>query len=199
MTRREIAALCCRVLALIVVAWALTYFAHLLVLLNTAIASSTPTGYPENAFWGVKISGSLGCALLLFAMALGWQAETISRWMASDDPAHVTGPELSADALMTVACTGVGLYAVTRTLPTFFRLVAILASSQSTLGEIWADNAWKISFGADGLLLAWGVWLVLGGRGLARIVKWARSAGKDQQPANSGNPSPPDSLQPEEK
>jgi hypothetical protein len=184
MNRREIAALCCRIVALIVVAWALTYFAQMLLQLDLAITNSTSAVRPENLFWGVKLSGSMGCALLLFAMALGWKADAISRWMASDDPNPVTGPDLSADALMPVACAGVGLFAVSRTLPTFFRLAAVLVTGQMTAGEIWADNEWNVSIIADSLLLAWGLWLILGARGLMRVVSWARSAGKELKPAN---------------
>jgi hypothetical protein len=190
MTRREIAVLCCRVLALVVVAWALTYFAQMLVSLNLAIANSTSSGFPENAFWGVKISGSLACALLLFAMALGWKSNVFARWMASDDPAPVAGPELSAEALLPVASTAVGLYAVTRALPTFLRLAAVSVSGQSTLREIWADGEWKVNLISDFLLLAWGVWLIFGTRGLIHIVTWARSAAPRIEPPNGASSLP---------
>ena len=119
--------------------------------------------------------------------------------MASDDPSPVTGPELSAEALMPVACTGVGLFAVTRALPTFFRFIAALASGETTPGEVWADVEWKVSLGADALLMAWGLWLVLGGRGLVRIVAWARSARKESPQPNFDNPPPLEHPNPEKK
>ena len=186
MTRREIAALCCRILAIVVLAWAAMYFVNTVSLLGSAFANSSRFGGVDNPYFdGAKTSGSVGCLLLLFAMTLGWKAELVARWMATDDPEPVSGPEMSADALLPVACTGVGLFAVTRALPTFFRLAAIVATNQSTVGEIWGDDDWKISLLADGLLLAWGVWLVFGNRGLIRIVRWARSARKAPQRENS--------------
>jgi hypothetical protein len=53
-----------------------------------------------------------------------------------------------------------------------------------TAGELWADKEWNVSIIADSLLLAWGLWLILGARGLMRVVSWARSAGKEVKPAN---------------
>jgi hypothetical protein len=185
-------------MALVVLAWGIGYLAQALVLLGYAIENSTPFGTTTNAYWGVKLNGVLGFSLVLLAMALGWQAEALARWAASDDPAPVSGPDISSEALMPVACAGVGLFAITRALPTFFRFVSTIVFTPSALNEVLGDNEWKTSLGADALLLAWGLWLIFGNRGLFRIVKWARSGGKEPLPSNSGNPSPPDSSQSEE-
>ena len=87
----------------------------------------------------------------------------------------MTGPEMSADALMPVGCMVAGLFALSRALPTFFRLVSMITLTPTTFGETWDDDEWKISLGADLLLAAWGLWLMFGNRGLIRIVRWART------------------------
>ena len=199
MTRREIAALCCRTIALIVLAWALMYLVEVIPALSSALANTDRYGASPNYFAAVTSYGMLGSMLLLFAMLLWWNAEAISRWMAPEDPAPVTGPELSAEALMPVASVGVGLFAITRALPTFFRFLSTIMLTPSTLSEILSDGEWKASLAADALLMAWGVWLIFGNRGLVRILKWARTAGKDFSPATSNYPSPPGVFPPEEK
>ncbi len=164
MTRREIAALCCRVVALIVLVWAIMYFVMMLQTLGSVMASpnSDRYGAATNLFsTQVIYFGTLGCALVLFSMALAWKARMFSTWMAPDDPAPVTGPELSAEALMPVACAGVGLFAVTRALPTFARAFALLLSTDTSLGWMMADDEWKASLMSDALLAAWGLWLIL--------------------------------------
>lgn len=198
MTRREIAALCCRVTALVVLSWSVVYFAMMVPILGAAVMG------PKSARYGTATSvaasqlatyGTVGCMHLLVAMALAWKARTISRWMASDDPAPVTGPELSAAALMPVACAGVGLYAVTHALPTFFRMIGGMTSGEFTWSDYWNDEAWRSSLISDGLLLAWGIWLTFGSRGLVRLILWAQSAAKNESSPEetmpSSSPSPP--------
>jgi hypothetical protein len=58
--------------------------------------AATATVFPAQ----VTAFGIVGCAGLLIAMALAWKSELISRWMAAEDQTPVTGPELSAEALM---------------------------------------------------------------------------------------------------
>jgi hypothetical protein len=193
MTRREIAALCCRIVALIVLAWALTYLVEVIPALNLALANSGRYGAGPSYFAAVTSLGMLGSILLLFAMGLWWNAEAISQWMGPEDPEPVTGPELSAEALMPVASMGVGLFAITRAAPTFFRLVTSVALTPTTLGDSW-NNDWKVALASDALLMAWGVWLVLGSRGLVRIVKWARTAGKVSPKTVSTSPPPEDAA-----
>jgi len=200
MTRREIAELCCRVMALDFLAWAGMSLVGAVSLLGSAIANSHQFGTMESPyFFPVKILGSLGCFLLLFAMALGWKAEMISRWMAPDDRARVTGPEISSAALMPVACIGVGLFAVTQAASTFFRFFAQIALRESMLGEAWESDDWKISLVSAAMLLAWGIWLMFGNRGLVCLVKWARSVGKESPIEVSGESTPPDVTQREER
>jgi hypothetical protein len=186
MTRREIAALCCRIVALIVLAWALTYLVQVIPALNSALAN-TGRGAGPGYFSAVMGYGMLGCTLLLFAMTLWWNADAISRWMAPEDSVPVTGPELSADALMSVASLGVGLFAITRAAPTFFRFATSVALTQTSLDDFWRDDEWKVALASDALLTAWGAWLIFGNRGLVRIVKWARIAGKE--PPQTGSES----------
>lgn len=187
MTRREIAALCCRVVALVVLAWALMYLVMMIYAFGTAIEGPNLGRYGTGTSLlsrEVGYFGSLGCALLLFSMALAWKAQLFSGWMATDDPTPVTGPELSAESLMPVACAGVGLFAITRALPTFSRFVALLLAGETTLDEMLTAD-WKASLLSEGLLLAWGLWLLAGNRGLVRLLVWARSAGSD-----SSSPTP---------
>jgi hypothetical protein len=190
MTRRDIAALCCRIVALIVLAWALMYLVEVIPALSSALANKGGYGAGPNYFAAVTGYGMLGCILLLFTMALWWNAEAISRWMAPEDPSPVTGPEMSSEALMPVACTGVGLYAVTRALPTFFRFFTTLLFTPSSLDDILGDSEWKTSLVAEALLMAWGIWLIFGSRGLIRMARWARTAGKDLPPGSPGSPPP---------
>ena len=89
MTRREIAALCCRLLALVVLMWAIIFSITMVLALGTVLANSGRPGSSSNAIPGITGFGTVACGLLLFAMTLGWKADWISRWLAPDDPAPV--------------------------------------------------------------------------------------------------------------
>ncbi|MBI3862023.1 MAG: hypothetical protein HY290_09010 [Planctomycetia bacterium] len=195
MTRREVAALCCRMVALFFLAWGVTQLVLVLPALGSAIlgVASGRYGVVEGIFTPkVTMYGTLSCSLLLVAMGISWKAEAISHLMAADDPAPVTGPEFSAAALMPVACAGVGMFAITSAMPNFLRVMTAVVFTDSTLREYWDDDDWRTSLISDGLLFAWGIWLTFGSRGLIRLILWARSAKPDHAPdAEQALPSPP--------
>jgi hypothetical protein len=71
MTRREIAALCCRVVALVVLAWSLIYLVMMIYAFGAAIDAATLSRFGSGTSLfsrEVNYFGSLGCALLLFSM-----------------------------------------------------------------------------------------------------------------------------------
>jgi hypothetical protein len=68
-----------------------------------------------------------------------------------------------------------------------------LALTESRLDDFWNDDNWKVDLTSDGLMLAFGVWLTFGSRGIVRLILWARSAAK---PAPSAADEPPQSSLP---
>jgi hypothetical protein len=178
MTRREVAVLCCRVLALVVLAWSFITSASVFPLLGEMLVGPSPYGTgARSRSTTATVHVTATCAGLLVAMALAWKADVISHWMATDDPAPVTGPELSTQALLPVACVAVGLFTIVRALPTIWRLLAGIVYFESSFSEYWADDEWKVSLTSDVIMLALGAWLTFGSREFVRLIMCARSGG----------------------
>lgn len=78
-------------------------------------------------------------------------------------------PPATADTWLAMGCTLIGLWTLTNTLP---RLVYFLYLNHSTDAPWWADS--ELLYVGGKLVIA--VWLVLGGRGVGKIFRWAQYA-----------------------
>jgi hypothetical protein len=128
-------------------------------------------------FFQVRGSQSPDYVYVTFMFALNvviilvlWFFPRIIAWklLPSDDTR--SQPPATADTWLAMGCTLIGLWTFTTTIP---RLVEYLYLVKST------DDRWGLApeVVSELVKLAIAVWLVLGGKGVGRIFRWAQYAG----------------------
>ena len=129
-------------------------------------------------FFQVRGSHSPDYVYVTFMFALNvviilvlWFFPRIIAWklLPSDDTR--SQPPATADTWLAMGCTLIGLLTLTTTIP---RLVEYLYLSNSTDTGWWGLAPEVLS---QLVKLAIAVWLVLGGKGVGRIFRWAQYAG----------------------
>ncbi len=110
---------------------------------------------------------------LLIALVLWFKAGALAARMVSDDPAPVTRPDLTQEAVLAIALTAVGAFALISVL----RPMATSIIHMSLVEETWASPRWQGVFWSSMIGLALSMWLIFGSRGIARFVLWVRTAG----------------------
>jgi hypothetical protein len=80
-------------------------------------------------------------------------------------------PSATADTWLAIGCTLIGLWTLTRTIPKLFEDLLIVSSNEGH------DNALSFLLLYDAVQLGIAVWLVLGGKGVGKIFRWAQYAG----------------------
>src|SRR5262245_3213490 len=109
MSRREVAELACRVLALylsVKVLDALWQFSANLFAIRQ--------GYDPNALWTVFLMAGYLVAVFGVAALLWSKTDYFARRMAADDPAPVTRNDWDPETVLSVACAIIGVYALIR-------------------------------------------------------------------------------------
>lgn len=180
MTRLEIATLACKILAV----W---------MFVQTVLMAYTVVNMFVSLLIGVFGNGRFGAdlaiagfaslhvlVLLLIGLVLWFKAGTLAARMVSDDPTPVTRPEMTQEAVLAIALTAVGAFALISVL----RPMATSIISMSLAEETWASPRWQAVFWSSLIGLALAIWLIFGSRGIARFVLWVRTAG-----VNSGDES----------
>jgi hypothetical protein len=128
-------------------------------------------------FLQVKRSQSPDYMYMTFMFALNvviilvlWFFPRIIAWklLPSDD--RRPEPPATTDTWLAMGCTLIGLWTLTTTIP---RLVYYLYLLNSTDAPWWLDPEVLHEL----VKLAIAVWLVLGGKGVGRIFRWAQYAG----------------------
>jgi hypothetical protein len=84
-------------------------------------------------------------------------------------------PSANADSWLAIGCALIGLWTLTTSIPRLIYLLYILKST----GDQWlADSGLWYQIARSAI----GVWLVLGGKGVARVFRWAQYAGIRKEP-----------------
>jgi hypothetical protein len=88
-------------------------------------------------------------------------------------PGKPSGP----DAWLTIGCTLLGLWVLTDAIPALVRNIYVLFYTNRI--NMSAPEGWGARTLQIGVELAIAVWLLLGARGLRRVISWARGVGAD--------------------
>jgi hypothetical protein len=175
LTRLEIAELACKILAVWALAQAALSITPLFLLLFLAFSD------PGRAF-AASFSAIIPVGEIIVGIFLWGYSRAIGRRMVRDDPMPVVSTDMDGEHLMSIAFAAIGIYAVWASSEDFFRkAVQILYTCREegiTYADFWANDDWNASFFGTLGSLALGMWLLLGSRGIVRIVR--RIQGKDQ-------------------
>ena len=184
MTRRDIAFLACRILALWLFVQAALNLSAVLVMF-TALAASMFGHTPWRArFVMTLISGLPGVVQFVAGVLLWWKSAWFARRMAPAEETEGVTALLDARTVMAIACAAVGLFLA---VPAVRQLAQFLLVAVRYSDEDLYSNGTGIDFVTQVLpailqaLLA--IWLIFGARGIARVVHVMRTYPNLRPPA----------------
>ncbi|MGQ0637497.1 MAG: hypothetical protein ACT4QC_23060 [Planctomycetaceae bacterium] len=177
MTRMQLASLACKVLALYCFVHAFTALVQFVLVLVPAIWDFACFGLNSTQFGSVTTVGSYVVAMLVPAAWLWRNADHLARRMVFDDSEPVTPEAWSAEICLSVACTAIGVFAVMQALQQLLLLTVNSWSISPFPAGLVKDPRHLALFLGQVLYAALGGWLILGSRGVARLLIWAREAG----------------------
>ncbi len=182
MTQREIANLCCRVLAVYALLQAFGRITYLASLLWPLFQTRTTT---TEAVFGALIGASEPILWLMAGGFLWRWSGLIAAWMVGTDlHDHRDEPDnqrrtASAEAVHLIAFSTVGLWVLVDAVPRMLSFLVHFAYVRFHGQVTGAANGgmWLESFIDDALRLALGMYLLFGASGLLRIVRGTKNFG----------------------
>lgn len=175
MTRREIAALVCQAIALLVFAYAAFFGVGAILAFVFAFLSMPFRGWTDwNELYAAMILSVPFVATLIVAIVYWKTSDSIASKMVSDDPTPVTTFSIDVQDIMMVAFSTAGVFILVDGVRDFVAIVYLAHDADFTAREFWYNhNTWSAL-----IELGLALWLVLGSRGIVRLIHWLRTAGK---------------------
>ena len=177
MTRREIAALVCKVLALWMFALGVLHGTSAVVL---AIATVGRLFIDEYAQWRWRAmfayTGVPAVCQLVAGIVLWKMSGQLAGHMVSDDATPVTREDINAESVMSIAFATVGVFLLVPVLGDLARSLVGLVRGDYTLSD-WASARWHPNLWSSIVVLAFAVWLILGSRGIVKVIHRCRTVG----------------------
>jgi hypothetical protein len=174
MTKREIAALSFRILAL----WLFTEFAIMLcsILGGSIIAILTVFSGQRQAdsLWTSIGFGAIPALIYLALSAILWiNANRLAAYVYDDQIDDDLSGKITwkVEDVLAAAFAVMGVYIVVSAIPTLFRRLARLFASGTPVKVVWEDLNWQIEFWATMIQIFLGLWLAIGMRGIVRFLR----------------------------
>lgn len=176
MTIKELARLSCKVLAVYTLVLAIQSLNHFAIL-PVSVGDNFPAGVAA-----LMVMAAFMPSILLLALAaiLWFRADRLAGHMAPGENTSWEKPAVTGEDVQVIAFSVVGVMVLAGAVPELFQLVSNLALQRSTQFQPFNEtvSVYTVSR-ATGLAvrLAIGIWLLLGARGLAGLLKTLREAG----------------------
>jgi len=176
MTRRELAAMACKIMALYVALSALTWIVQFAISAIPAIWEMIVLGFTYSRASPVITMSAYLVSAVVGAAVLWCGSDYFARRMANDDHTPVTSEAWDPETCLSIAMAAIGLSVAIDSLNRLVYFMPEINRIAALSGDLNADPRWWIEIFATVMTLSIGVWLMFGSRGLARFVRWARSA-----------------------
>ena len=177
MTRQEIAALACRIIAVWLFCQAALSIYGVVVLAGLLIPDFISRGYDSRLLAGTAVSGLMGLGSALPGAFLWWKSGRIGIRMTSADPTPVTSSNLDRKTVLGIAFTAVGAFIALQVIPDIIRPLFFVVGGDATFDDLWSNAEWQARFWTNMAQLALSLWFVFGSRGIANMVMRFRPAG----------------------
>ena len=183
MTKREIAALICKVLGIYVFIGALNSLPLLFLpaLTSMANASSGATSIENTARWASVINALPVILNILAGLFLWLGADNLARRMAKDTDT-VAQPVIGQEAQI-VAFSALGLFTLLQVIPRVGQIATnlyILSQQDAMIRREFKDLTAPNIVGVV-IQLSLGLWLLFGASGLVKLLQSFRTVGMDKQ------------------
>jgi hypothetical protein len=172
MNRQEVAALICKSLALLLFAVA-ACFAVTVLSISITLLMSEPWNRSISSFLVVLLPGLFVFSILIVGIVYWKKSNAIAARMVSADPTPVTLQSINVQDLTVLAFSIVGIVFLVEGILEFLRVVFLSREFAFTPSEFWYNSATLTAL----VQLALAFWLVLGSRGIVRLIYWLRTAG----------------------
>ncbi|MHC4563021.1 MAG: hypothetical protein ACYS8X_09645 [Planctomycetota bacterium] len=198
MTKRELAALACKILALWVVYRGILWLSVSVLSVFYWIVEMCSSGfhYVPMSEWSGRygvFSVLPGIVAIGFALLLWKKANSLAARMVADESAPPNLASADANSLLTVAIVVLGVVLIVLSLPVIVTTLIwpFFVREVPDAGSRWDSVYWHQSFWAPIVRITLGLWLVCGTRGIVRILARARTMGhkSGDNEAGSGSPS----------
>jgi hypothetical protein len=135
--------------------------------------------------WWEVVGAALGTLLLagaplLFAAVLWRRADRLARRMVGDDVDQAPSAGIGYEGLLSVGISITGAVVLIGVLREAADAVATMAASKRTLETWWHEPWWVHRFWNAVIGVALSLWTMFGSRGIARVIVWARTAGRHE-------------------
>lgn len=185
MTRRDIAGLACRIIAVYLLTQAVLSLAGGAVATLFGIASMISRGRTEfEYFFGSAVYILPGIGSGLAGWFLWAKSVRIAARMVPDEPVSISLGSVTAADLLSIALSISGVFVTLNAVAYIVRNFALITAERNF--SYWrSTSSWNQTFWSAVVELALGIWLIFGSRGIAAIIRKLRH----QDPP--GSPTPP--------
>lgn len=174
MTRRELAALVCKTLALVMFAQAAFLSITGILLFALTLTAAPFRGWLD---WDQLQAYLILSVPMLAALAVGlvyWKrSDAIASRMVSASIAPVTELPISVEDVMVVAFSTAGVFILVDGIRDAVAVIIVASRYDFTRSELW----YNVETAAAWVQVGFALWLVLGSRGIVRAIRWLRTAG----------------------
>lgn len=127
---------------------------------------------PPAAFATAAMPVVMTLGTLIVSLIVWLKADRIAARMVADDPAPVTGPQITEAGVMVLACFAAGVFTIVPALRDLARSIAF-----ETIGTWGPTNVWRNSdFWSAIIGVGISMWLMIKTRGIVALVLIARAA-----------------------
>ena len=180
---RRLASLACKLIAL----WLFSQSAgQVMVVVGMVVGSVTSNLSGSRGLW----AGEMAAPVVTLVIAAGpimagvflWvRADRLAARMVADDTSALpVGYGVGYEGLLSIGLTVAGAAVVVPVARDLATAVVYAARAHTDFFGWWHDPYCVRSFWSAGVGLGLSAWLLFGGRGIARLIVWARTAGRPE-------------------
>ena len=188
LTGRQLAALACRVIALWIFAGtveqAVSLVYEVVVAFGALGSRGSWTRQPTDLAFGLLlIAGPLATGTYLW-----FGSDRLATRMVPDDAAAVPAGGPGYKGLLSIGLAVAGAIMLSSAVRSLAGAVAEMSLSHGRFADWRHDPFWVRQFWSGMAGLAVTAWLLFGGRGIANLIVWARTAGRPVEPPAHAGP-----------
>lgn len=177
MTRQELAVLICKTIALWLFAQVAIMSVGVVFVFVALVGILLGARDPSDGWISFLFTGAPAVIALSVGLVLWFKAEAIAGRMVKNDPAPIFTGGVDYELALRIALIAVGMYLLIPSLKDLSAACFQVAIADYPVSEWWGDSDWRAYLFADLISFFLSLWLILGSKGVARLIRMARGPG----------------------